>query len=103
MKIANNRFMLKHLKINNPQWFTRENKRFFNDKEYYFMYSITGKPFLVRSTFAWSDMFGNEPKLHFRLNNLKDDQENNGDYKIGNLIEDIFNSLGEVKAWLGNH
>lgn len=89
------KIVLSNVKNANPQWFTRENKRFFNDVSYRLLYGkITGKRYLIRSTYAWSDMFDGVKKLHWRINHINDD------LTIGNLTDDIFQSIYDVKAWL---
>jgi hypothetical protein len=84
------------LKEAHPKWFTPENKRFFNDVEYKLLHGITShNPFLVRSTYAFTDMFGETPKLHWRINPIALDT-----LKIMPLIDDQFETLKEVKEWL---
>ncbi|MDP2720538.1 MAG: hypothetical protein Q8O75_01165 [bacterium] len=102
MRITNNKFMLRELKANNPAWFSIGNKRFFHDRQYFFMYSgKTGNPYLVRSTYAWTDMFGDTARLHYRVNEIVENKEKTG-YEVGNLLDDQFETLSEVKKWLGS-
>lgn len=78
-----------------PTWFSRENKRFFNDVSYKILHGkISRKPYLVRSTYQWSDMFGQKPTLRYRINRIKDD------LTIGWLIDRQFRDMDEVKDWL---
>lgn len=87
--------ILQEVKAKQPNWFSRANKKFFNDVSYRVLYGKkSGNPFLVRSTFAWTDMFDQPKKLHWRINPLKDD------LTIGNLLDDIFENLPAVKRWL---
>ena len=79
-----------------PKWFTPENKRFFNDVEYKLLHGKTShNPFLVRSTYAFTDMFGETPKLHWRINPIDPDT-----VKIKPLIDEQFKTLEDVKDWL---
>jgi len=89
---------LRDVKEANSGWFSLANKRFFNDVAYRVLHGkISKKPYLVRSTYAWSDMFGQEKKLHYRINIIKDDLE------IGSLTDDMFSSNQNVKDWLGRN
>ena len=52
-------------------WFDRGNKRFFNDVEYRGYYGkATGKAYLARSTYKFSDMFGGPKTLSWCINEL---------------------------------
>lgn len=96
MKVATNQNLTNSIKEANEGWFSPENKRFFNDVDYKGYYGkATGKAYLVRSTYAWTDMFGQEPRLYYRINNL--DQET---LKIEPLIDDEFQSIADVHQWL---
>ena len=81
----------------NRTWFGDGNEKFFGDVSYDVLCSTSGKPYLVRSTYAWSDMFGRKRKLHWRLNLLDDN------LKIGSLTDDVFSDLSEVEDWLGEN
>ncbi len=86
---------LSDVKAANPTWFTRSNKRFFNDVSYKVLHGKRSrKPFLVRSTYAWTDMFGETPRLHYRINPLDDKLD------IRPLIDTQFQTLDDVKEWL---
>ena len=85
---------LQQVKQANPGWFSRKNKRIFGDQSYRVLLNKDKQPFLVRSTYAWSDMFGREPWLHFRINPL------GADLKILPLLEKSFPSLLAVKYFL---
>ncbi len=88
--------LLRDIKETNGDWFSRGNKRFFNDVEYRGYYGKkTGKAYLVRSTYAWTDMFGGARRLHYRINNL-----NQKTLDIEPLIEQEFSDIFAVKAWL---
>ena len=88
--------LLRKIREANEGWFSPSNKRFFNDRSYYGYYGgTTGKSYLVRSTYAWTDMFGQKPRLHYRINELNQETE-----KIGNLIDTEFETLEDVKEWL---
>jgi len=86
---------LSEVKAVQPQWFSHGNKRFFGDVSYKVLHGKrTGKPYLVRSTYAWSDMFGKAKTLHYRINRLHDD------LTVGLLVDDMFSDLDRVKGWL---
>jgi len=81
-----------------PGWFSRGNKRFFNDVNYRILHGKTSrKPYLVRSTYAWSDMFGAAPRLEWRINRLEEG------LKIGKLLDEGFRNLDDVKEWLSDN
>ena len=87
---------LSDVKEAQPHWFTPENKRFFNDVSYKVLTGkASHKPFLVRATYAWTDMFGSPKRLHYRVNPLDPDT-----LKIQALIDQTFRDLEEVKDWL---
>lgn len=81
----------------NQTWFGGGNQEFFGDIDYRILHSASGKPYLVRSTYAWMNMFGDEKKLHWRLNSLNDV------LKISPLIDDVFPDLDAVERWLENN
>ena len=95
----------------NPRWFSKENKQFFGDIDYSILHSKGGSPYLLRSTFMWSDMKINrliakslqKTELHelqvplgfvYRLNTI------NPDMSIGSLIDQIFKTRNMAKEWL---
>lgn len=99
MTLTKNKPLLRVIREANPDWFSRGNKRFFGDVEYRGYYGkATGKAYLVRSTYAWSDMFGEPRRLHYKINNLNQDT-----LDIGPLIDEEFRDIFEVKAWLREH
>jgi hypothetical protein len=78
-----------------PEWFSRKNKRVFGDVSYKILHGkLTHKPVLVRSTYAWSDMFGGQPTLRYRVNLINDD------LTVGKLIDEEFRDINAVKFWL---
>ena len=86
---------LEQVKARQPKWFAPENKKFFHDVDYQVLHSEkTNEPYLVRSTYAWTDMFGHKPRLHWRLNRLRDDLE------IASLVDGEFPDLESAKSWL---
>jgi hypothetical protein len=92
--------LMRDLKADNPNWFTSENKKFFNDKSYTAMYGgETGQPYLVRSTEAWTDMFGEKPRLHYRINKVTTTPD--GKTEIGELLDQEFPDMQAVKQFLG--
>jgi hypothetical protein len=92
--IQANEEKLDKIKAGNPGWFTLANKQFFNDVDYMAFASGSGKTFLVRSTYAWTDMLGDKRRLHYRVNPI------GNNFKIQPLIDTEFNSLDDVKIWL---
>ena len=88
--------LIRAIKEAQPDWFSRSNKRFFNDVEYRGYYGkATGTAYMVRSTYAWTDMLGKPRRLHYRINNLNQDT-----LKLESLIDEEFTDIYEVKAWL---
>lgn len=86
---------LANVKARQPNWFSRENKRFFNDRSYFVRYGkTTGNRYLCRSTYAWTDMFGQEPRLHYRINKLEED------LKIGSMLDAEFQHRDSLNEWL---
>jgi len=80
-----------------PEWFSRENKRFFGDVAYKVLHGkVSRKPYMVRSTYAWTDMFSQPRKIHYRGNRINDD------LTIGKLLDYTFSNLDEVKEWLSH-
>ncbi len=91
--------LLRQIKEANGQWFSRGNKRFFGDVSYKAYYGKkSGNPYLVRATYAWSDMFGRPKILHYRVNKVNSDTK-----EIESLTDDTFNDIFAVKAWLRNN
>lgn len=94
-----NESLLKAIKKAQPKWFCAGNRRFFNDRSYYGVYGKkTGKAYLLRSTYAWTDMFGKPKTLHYRINDI-----NQETHEINNLVDETFKTLDEAKQWLLNH
>ncbi len=78
-----------------PEWFSPQNKRVFGDVSYRILHGKqTGRPYLVQTTYAWTDMFGKPKRLHYRVHELTDD------LTIGLLFDDEFASIQAVKDWL---
>ncbi len=79
-----------------PEWFSEGNMRLFNDVSYSLRHGKTShQPFLVRSTYAWTDMFGASKRLHYRINPVNPDT-----LKIQSLIDREFKDLDELNDWL---
>lgn len=96
MPIVKGISLIQQIKSANPHWFTPENKRFFNDITYYGLYGKKSHlPYLVRSTEAWTDMFGNKPRLHYRINPVNPET-----LDIENLLDDEFPTYEDVKEWM---
>jgi len=86
---------LTQVKAAQPSWFSRKNKKFFGDRTYRTLQATSGQTYLVRSTYAWTDMFGKPKQLHYRLNPV-----NAETHKIESLIDDVFPNINAVKKWL---
>ena len=98
MTLTKSPTLLRDIKEANKQWFSRGDKRFFGDVSYKAYYGKkTGKAYLVRSTYAWSDIFKpDHPRvLHHRINNVNQDT-----LEIEHLIDQTFSDIFVVKAWL---
>jgi hypothetical protein len=89
------KYLMRDIRKAQPEWFSRENKRFFNDVEYAAFYGeATGNRYMVRSTYAWTDMFGSAKRLHYRINPIADD------FKLLPLIGTEFATFADVQKWL---
>lgn len=89
---------LSEVKQAQPEWFSRGNKRFFNDLTYKVLHGKKSKrPFLVRKTYMWSDMFGRERRISWRINPLRED------LTIAPLVDEIFRDYESVKEWLADN
>ena len=78
----------------NPRWFASGNARFFADFEYRVLHSKQGNPYLVRRTYAYTDMFGSERIAHYRINPIGDSLD------ILSLDDRCFATLADVKQAL---
>ena len=85
---------ISELRQAHPMWFARGNARYHGDLSYRILHDKQRRPYLVRETYAWSDMFGNERTAHYRINPIGHGLE------ILPLVEVIFDNLEEVKIWL---
>lgn len=85
---------LQQVKAVQPNWFSPENKRFFGDVSYRVLQGGDGKPYLVRATYQWFDMFRQPKTLWYRVNTI------NPDLTIGSLVNKQFKDINEVKDWL---
>lgn len=89
---------LSDVRVAQPEWFSRENKKFFGDISYKVLHGKKSKkPFLVRLTKAWTGSFGGKEQLHYRINPLNDTLD------IQPLIDEIFISIDDVKDWLSEN
>lgn len=87
--------VMSDLIFKNPKYFSSENKRFFQDISYWVMFGKkTGKAFMIRSTYGWSDMFDGIKKRHYRINPISED------LKIKPLGDRVFVSLQDVNEWI---
>ena len=99
MTLTKSRSLLRYIKEANPAWFGNGNKQFFGDISYKAYYGkATGKAYLVRATYAWSDMFDGIRKLHYRINPIDNETRD-----ILPLTDDIFPDIFAAKHWLRNN
>lgn len=77
-----------------PEWFSRKNMRFFGDVSYKVLHSGSHKPYLVRLTAMWSDIFGQPKTYRYRVNEIEPD------LSIGSLLDKQFSSIDSVKDYL---
>lgn len=91
--------LLQQIKDAQPKWFSPENKRFFNDVAYKGLYGKKShRPFLVRSTYAWTDMLSQPKRLHWRINTVNPDT-----LDIEGLLDEEFRTLEDVRKWLNEN
>ena len=90
---------LLELKRANPNWFSKGNKRSFNDISYETRIGKRSREtYLVRSTWMWDGgMFetATPKKIYWMINPIDSTK-----LKIKNLVEIIFKSKLEVNEWL---
>ncbi|KKN56439.1 hypothetical protein LCGC14_0572120 [marine sediment metagenome] len=99
MTLTKSPTLLRDIRGANGEWFSQSNKRFFNDVSYRAYYGkATGKAYLARSTYAWTDMLGQPKRLHWRLNEI-----NQNTLEIESLIDEEFSNIFTLKAWLRVH
>ncbi len=80
----------------NRKWFDPSSVKFSGDLSYEVLSGEqSNKFYLVRQTKAFTDMFDQKPKLHYRVNHLDQDT-----YKIGSLTDDIFYTSEAMEAWI---
>lgn len=78
-----------------PEWFSRANKRIFNDCSYKVLHGkASKKPYLIRLTYMWSDMFGRAKTLCYRVNPL------DANLLIRPMVPTEFRNIEEVRDWL---
>jgi len=80
--------------VANPGYFSSENIRFFGDINYRILHDKQGKPYLVRKTYAWTGMFGDDPIAHYRINPI------GANLDILPLDDRTFATLAEVNTAL---
>ena len=86
---------LTQVKEKQPAWFSPKNREFFGDISYKVLQGgVSEKPYLVRSTYAWTGLMGGEKNLHYRINPIGED------LKIESLTDKVFYTIEDVKAWL---
>lgn len=90
---------LKAVRAANRQWFAPGNDRFFGDKECRVLIANDGKPYLVRLSSAWSDMFGHPKTFKYYVNPLGDALEILPLIAYKGLPQS-FDSLDDVREWM---
>jgi len=88
---------LSQVKDAQPNWFSRSNKRFFGDIQYWVLQGKS-RPYLLRSTFMWSDMFGQPKRVCYRVTEINPET-----LQIEHLIDDIFRTREDAKDWIKAH
>jgi len=86
---------IEEVRQNNKKWFGDGNPQFFGDLNYSVFNDKEGEVYLIRLTTMWSDMFDGVKKKFYRINKI--------DKKtliIGDLYDEIFNTLEEAKNFL---
>ena len=78
----------------NARWFSPESIKFSGDLEYRVLHGKSKTPYLVRRTYAWTNMFDGIRKSHWRINPI------GVDLAILGLNDEIFLSLDDVKQTL---
>lgn len=78
----------------NQKYFGRGEKRFFGDITYWLLTGKSGKKYVLRSTYAWSDMFGQPRKIHYYINPV------NPDLTIEHILPNYYNTRDEAKEWI---
>jgi hypothetical protein len=87
---------IENVKSANPIYFAPGTASFFGDVNYtIYRGKVTKNPFMVRKTSMWSDMFGGKKTYVYRINPI-----NKTTLKVGELIDDIFNTIDDVKRYL---
>jgi hypothetical protein len=87
-------FTISELKLAHPRYFAKGNAKFFGDVGYRILHSKHGAPYMVRKTYAFTDMFDGVRKPHWRVNPI------GANLAILPLVGESFDSLQAVKAWL---
>lgn len=83
-----------------PEWFNKGNRKFFGDRSYWLRYSNKGNRYLVRSTYAWTDMFGSKKTLYYCINNINNDLTISGFVEDSNFLHIRFENMEDVNKWL---
>ena len=85
---------LSELRAHNERWFSRKNRKFFGDIDYRIIHGKDKKPYLVRYTSGFSDMFGRTKQYFYVINPVEDK------YKIASMLDEKFISLEDVKEFI---
>jgi hypothetical protein len=78
----------------NPRWFDGREMKIAGDVNYW-LRRKRDRLYLLRSTYAFTDMLGGRKRLHYRLNRIDPDT-----LKVGSLVGPEFANTQEVGAWL---
>ena len=88
------RITIADLRASNLRYFSKDNKRVFGDVDYRILHDKQRQPYLVRSSYAFSDMFGNERTLGWYVNPISPTLE------IMPGLDQVFATLDQVKYTL---
>ncbi len=84
----------------NQRWFDNGNKKFFQDRSYDVLHSQSGKPYLLRSTYGWSDMFGRPKVLRYKVNPIDPETLIIKTFESGAMGDDLFDDREEAKKFI---
>lgn len=97
MTTTANKITMGELKAANEMYFSKGNKRFFNDAKYSIMY-VNKKPYLLTYTAGFSDMFSGQKSYFYTAKPIDSDT-----LKIGYMIEKNGNSQFKYKEDLKDY
>jgi len=86
--------VLQQIKDKQPNWFSSEAMSFSNDIQYLGLQNDEKENYLIINTYGFTDMFDGVKKPHYRVKKVGED------YKIGELYENIFDTLKEAEEFI---